>query len=651
MRRRETRGRRERRHERQEIRREERSRGSSSALGAGDSTNPGTPEPSPVSPTPAPVSPPEEARSSPSKLSPAAESDSGSVPDDHPDALRKGTRVKEYKIVRILGQGGFGITYLAFDLNLNGAVALKEYFPTGYARRLADGSVDPASGDTRDVFDWGLKRFLDEARAIHRLRHPNVVRAHRFFEARGGAFIVMEYVEGDSLANILKDRRQLTFAEWRPVVDNLLDGLEHVHDHDYLHRDLKPGNIVVRDTDGSPVLIDFGSARIATGERTQTQMVTDGYAPIEQYGRGKQGPPADLYGLAAVSYRVLLGERPPIAPDRVTNDTIALLAERVTGTERGWLAALDRCLALQPKDRPQSVAELRKQLRQPSVSPDRPAVQKFRQRFGTPKSGRGKALVEPLSPPFDDWSVRRWVGRRTSGAISAAAFAPFHRIGGTDAGDKPLFQKRVNSEAEGFAWLLELEKSGALEEAARGRIESVAGPQNRSEPQPSHPPTGTLAKDKSDRRSPRITINTRGGSSVMTLSELKRQLREKREKDVEERAQSTGKAVLALWYGSPLAAAMCDSGGGDSIWLVGIAGLVTAVIACAAAFDISKQNGVLMLATFAVLLGAGILGVQQGSVWAFWSLMMLYVFGGAGVRWVGTRLWRRQQSAGDGLAA
>ncbi len=346
--------------------------------------------------------------------------------DAHHDALRKGARVNEYEVVRVLGRGGFGITYQASDLNLNGPVALKEYFPVGYARRQGDGSVGPASPDSRAIFDWGLKSFLAEAQAIHRFKHENVVRAHRYFETRGGAFIVMEYVAGDSLAKILKDRAALTFTEWRPLFEKLLDGLEHVHERDYLHRDLKPGNIVVRDADGAPVLIDFGSARVATGERTNTQMVTDGYAPIEQYGKGKQGPPADLYALAAVSYRVLLGERPPIAPDRVTNDTIALLEERVQGAERRWLAALDRCLALQPKDRPQSVAALREEFRTAPPTSESPEAREYRSRFQLPKSGRGMTLVEPLSPPYRAWNVRRWVGRRSSGALQAAVFAPTH---------------------------------------------------------------------------------------------------------------------------------------------------------------------------------------------------------------------------------
>ena len=571
-----------------------------------------------------------------------------SVTDAHHDALHKSARVNEYKVMRVLGRGGFGITYLAFDLNLNGAVALKEYFPAGYARRMADSSVGPVSPESRAVFDWGLKSFLAEAQAIHRLDHPNVVRARRYFEKSGSAFIVMDYVEGDSLEEILKQRSKLTFAEWQPLLGQLLDGLEHIHDHDYLHRDLKPANIVVRDADGAPVLIDFGSARIAAGERTNTQVYTDGYAPIEQYGSRKQKPPADLYALGAVSYRALLGKTPPNAPNRVIRDTIARLSERVSGAEPGWLAALDRCLALQPKDRPQSVAGLRKEFGKPSASANNPAVEKYRMRFERPKSGRGMALMAPLSPPFSDWAVRRWVGRRTSGAFSAAAFAPFHRTRGTDAGDKPLFQKRVDSEADGFAWLFELEENGAIEEIARGRIESAAGPWTEAEPpvrpspRPRQPRVGTAVGSKPHRKGPRISIDG------IPLPEWERRQQAKREREAEERAQATGKAVLVLWYGSPVAAAMCDSGGGDSMWLVGVAGLVIAVITCAAAFEISRQKGILMLSTLGGLLGVGVLAFQQEWVWA---LMALYFLGGVGLWWVAARLCRAPRPSEDGSAA
>ncbi len=167
------------------------------------------------------------------------------MPEKHPHALPSGHRIEEYEIVRVLGAGGFGITYLATDTKLDGPVALKEYFPHEHAVREADQRVAalPAE-ESRALFTWGLDRFLDEARSIHRFRHPNVVRVHRYIEALGTACIVMEYVEGESLDAVLRTRAPLPAAEWRRWLGRLLDGLEHVHGHGYVHRDITPANIV-----------------------------------------------------------------------------------------------------------------------------------------------------------------------------------------------------------------------------------------------------------------------------------------------------------------------------------------------------------------------------------------------------------------------
>ena len=259
----------------------------------------------------------------------------------------------------MLGAGGFGVTYLAFDHLLDGPVALKEYFPTDAATRV-DGATVKAPSASREVFAWGFDRFMAEARAIHRFRHPNVVRAHRYLVANGTAYIVMEYVEGESLKAILDRRGTLPADEWRPWLEALMDGLAHVHGHGYLHRDIKPANIVVRAGDGEAVLIDFGSARVQHRDRTHTQVLTAGYAPIEQYSTGAtQGPSADIYALAAVSYRVLTGDVVPSAPDRVLRDDYGPLTERIAGADRQWLAAIDRGLALRPGERPRDVAQWR----------------------------------------------------------------------------------------------------------------------------------------------------------------------------------------------------------------------------------------------------------------------------------------------------
>ena len=213
------------------------------------------------------------------------------------------------------------------------------------------------------MFAWGLDRFIKEARAIHRFRHPNVVRAHRYIEAHGTAYIVMEYVEGESLAALLEARGSLPVAAWRPWLDRLLDGLAHVHDKGYLHRDIKPGNVVIRAADGEPVLIDFGAARVLAAERTHTLVLAPAYAPIEQHStKAQQGSFTDIYSLAAVSYRALTGEPPPNALDRMLDDRYEPLAVRVAGADQTWLAIVDRGLALQPQDRPETVEAWRKEL-------------------------------------------------------------------------------------------------------------------------------------------------------------------------------------------------------------------------------------------------------------------------------------------------
>lgn len=294
--------------------------------------------------------------------------------------LPPGFRIDEYEIVRVLGAGGFGVTYLAFDHNLDGPVAIKEYFPADIAVRTEGARVAAAAGRS-DVFAWGLDRFLREARAIHRLRHPSIVRVHRYVERHGTACIVMEYVEGESLASILESRGRLPAHEWRPWLERLLDGLTHVHDHDYLHRDIKPANIVIRAADREPVLIDFGAARVASQQRTHTQVLTPGYAPFEQHtSEGPQGPPTDIYALAAVSCHVLTGEPPPNAPDRMLEDGYEPLAERVAGAGVRWLKAIDDGLELRSEDRPQTVTAWRAALSETGSQPlDLAGIEKLRE--------------------------------------------------------------------------------------------------------------------------------------------------------------------------------------------------------------------------------------------------------------------------------
>jgi serine/threonine protein kinase len=229
---------------------------------------------------------------------------------------------------------------------------------------------------------------------------------HRYVAARGTAYIVMEYVEGESLQEILDAHGPLPATAWRRWLDPLLDGLAHVHGRGYLHRDLKPANIVIRAVDDEPVLIDFGAARAAARERTHTQVLTPEYAPIEQHGsRGAQGPPTDIYALAAVSYRALTGAPPPSAPDRVLDDLYESLSNQATSPDRVWLAAIDQGLSLRPADRPQTVAAWRTALIQ---ADNKPSETDARVATAAPQSGSVQQ-AKPVPPQFESFS--RLTGR------------------------------------------------------------------------------------------------------------------------------------------------------------------------------------------------------------------------------------------------
>jgi len=303
-----------------------------------------------------------------------------------PNALPHGYALQEYRIEGLLGVGGFGLTYLAVDSNLNLKVALKEYLPGDIALRGPDQSLSPRSVECADSYGHGKQRFLDESRTLASFRHPNIVRVMRFFEANGTAYMVMEFVEGAALSNWVKARRPFAEAQLAAIVGPLLDGLEVVHGAGYLHRDIKPGNIYVR-ADGTPVLLDFGSARPRSADLTA--IVTPGYAPFEQYQtQGNQGPWSDLYALAGVLYWMVTGNPPVDAVTRLRADE---MAPAVQAGDRNsfrpeFLAAIDWALAPYEDQRPQTVAQWREALL--GISP---AEQ--------PKTVRVSSPSQPVSAP------------------------------------------------------------------------------------------------------------------------------------------------------------------------------------------------------------------------------------------------------------
>ena len=281
---------------------------------------------------------------------------------EYTDALPQGSRLEGYEVVRVLGMGGFGMTYLGFDDNLDIAVAIKEYLPGDLARRDGSLTVNPRSTDDASDFQWGLDRFLSEARDLARFDHPNIISVRRFFKAHGTAYIVMDYAEGKTLSELLKQEGQMTEARVKEILLPLLDGLEDVHQSGLLHRDIKPGNIIIKDN-GQPVLIDFGAARQQTGARSRsmTAIVTPGYAPPEQYSsKSKQGTWTDIYALAAVAYRMLTGIQPEDSPDRMMDDELVPASQTGKGqASPSFLKAIDQALSLNGQDRPQDIAAFR----------------------------------------------------------------------------------------------------------------------------------------------------------------------------------------------------------------------------------------------------------------------------------------------------
>ena len=294
----------------------------------------------------------------------------------HSAELQHGYELHWYRVESVLGQGAFGITYLAHDVNLDRQVAIKEYLPDQFSVRNSDLTVRPTTDAHKEDFEWGLKRFISEAKILTKFEHPNLVRVFNVFEMNGTAYMVMNYEVGKSLQQILKNRKTLNETEIIKILIPLLSGLEVMHEKGFVHRDIKPGNIFIR-RDGSPVLLDFGSARQTRAERgkemseeqkTVTTLVSPGYAPIEQYGSNsrRQGPWTDIYGLGATLYKSVTGKMPLAAVDRsetIIHDKkdcylpLSNIAKDLY-TEQ-FLTAIDHAMAFKANERPQSVVDWR----------------------------------------------------------------------------------------------------------------------------------------------------------------------------------------------------------------------------------------------------------------------------------------------------
>jgi len=317
--------------------------------------------------------------------------------------LPEGTRIRDYRITGLIGEGGFGIVYLAYDLSLQRRVAIKEYLPSSMASR-ASGSMDVVvkSPHHAETFALGLKSFLNEARLLARFDHPSLVKVYRFWEENGTAYMVMPYYEGPTLKRALAELGhppdEAALRNWlRP----LLDALALMHEAHCFHRDIAPDNILL--TPIGPLLLDFGAARRVIGDMTHalTIVLKPGFAPIEQYGESasmKQGAWTDLYALASVVYAAVTGHAPMPSVERLMDDRLKPLSELAAGRySEPFLAAIDAALALRPKDRPQTVDAFRALLEGRGSSAE-PAIG-FASTFDGPlDSGLPEAEVPP-SPP------------------------------------------------------------------------------------------------------------------------------------------------------------------------------------------------------------------------------------------------------------
>lgn len=282
-------------------------------------------------------------------------------------ALEKGYKLHWFEIRSVIGRGGFGITYLAHDNNLHREVAIKEFMPKDFALRDSDSAVHPQTGEQGKLYEWGLEKFIAEARTLAKFNHPNIVRVLSVFTENNTAYMVMDFVHGKDLATVYQDATRFTETQFLDIFIPLMDGLILVHKAGFIHRDIKPANIYICD-DGTPLLLDFGSARQAMCDKNQalTSLVTQGYAPFEQYseGSGQQGPWTDIYSLGASIYIGITGHKPADALNRSISfmDKGIDTYQPVSLLEKGhysenFLLSIDKALMLKVEDRPADIMQ------------------------------------------------------------------------------------------------------------------------------------------------------------------------------------------------------------------------------------------------------------------------------------------------------
>lgn len=274
-----------------------------------------------------------------------------------------GTKLGEFEITGLIGEGGFGIVYLAYDHSLEREIALKEYMPSALAARTSTLTVSVKSERYADTFQAGLKSFINEARLLAKFDHPSLVKVYRFWEANGTAYMVMPFYQGSTLKETLRHLGGPPDENWlKNLLRPLIDALALLHKEQCFHRDIAPDNILIVG-DGRPVLLDFGAARRVIGDMTQalTVILKPGYAPIEQYAdvpSMRQGAWTDVYALASVIYFAITGKPPLPSVARMMSDPLKPLTEQVADRySLTFLSGVDKGLQLKPENRPQNITE------------------------------------------------------------------------------------------------------------------------------------------------------------------------------------------------------------------------------------------------------------------------------------------------------
>lgn len=301
----------------------------------------------------------------------AATSHTTSGGNEQAGLLPIGSRLAEFEVTRIVGQGGFGVVYEAWDPTLERVVAIKEYLPSSLSTRQGDGTVTPLSERHRETFDLGMRSFINEARLLAQFDHPSLLKVYRFWQERGTTYMVMPFYRGDTLRQALHAMPGGADEGWLlHIMDGVTQALSVMHAAHCYHRDIAPDNIILLEGSGRPVVLDFGAARRVITDKTQaiTVILKPGYAPIEQYAEMPdmaQGAWTDVYALAAVMHVAVSGRAPPPSVARLLSDSYVPLSGNEALRQRyspALLAAIDAGLGVRPESRPQSMAALRESL-------------------------------------------------------------------------------------------------------------------------------------------------------------------------------------------------------------------------------------------------------------------------------------------------